>query len=139
MKNDEGLQIAGAELRDVTESCIQLSRTIDQLTVQINNRDVIEQAAIAGILNLEMLGNAEAATYLAKRLDQISDPLSAAGRLSQEQAQMARISRLPEPCAALPKPITSTVNLFRQVKPDKLDSAAGLLQKILLKGYFCDA
>ena len=43
--------------------------------MQINNRDVIEQAAIAGILNLEMLGNAEAAAYLAKRLDQISDPL----------------------------------------------------------------
>ena len=119
LKNEEGLQIAGAELRDVTESCIQLSRTIDQLTVQINNRDVIEQAAIAGILNLEMLGNAEAAAYLAKRLDQISDPLErgwkAEPRTGADGAHIEITRTL--------RGITEThylnlVNLFRQVKPD---------------------
>ena len=75
LRNEDGLQIAGVELRDIIETCIQLSRTIDQLTVQISNREVIEQAAIAGIVNMEMLGNQDAAGYLAKRLDQISDPL----------------------------------------------------------------
>ena len=72
--------MAGAELRDVTDSCIQLGRTIDQLTIQIGNRDVIEQAAIAGILNLDMLGNEEAAAYLAKRL---TDIRSAGARLAR--------------------------------------------------------
>jgi DNA gyrase subunit B len=75
LRNEDGLQVAGIELRDVIETCIQLSRTIDQLTVQISNREVIEQAAIAGIINMEMLGNQDASGYLAKRLDQISDPL----------------------------------------------------------------
>ena len=134
LKNEEGLQIAGAELRDVTESCIQLSRTIDQLTVQINNRDVIEQAAIAGILNLEMLGNAEAAAYLAKRLDQISDPLErgwkAEPRTGADGAHIEITRTL--------RGITETHYLNRKFiqtsEARQLDSAAGLLQKIFVKG-----
>ena len=134
LKNEQGLQIAGAELRDVTESCIQLSRTIDQLTVQINNRDVIEQAAIAGILNLEMLGNAEAAAYLAKRLDQISDPLErgwkAEPRTGADGAHIEITRTL--------RGITETHYLNRKFiqtsEARQLDSAAGLLQKIFVKG-----
>ena len=134
LRNEDGLQIAGVELRDIIETCIQLSRTIDQLTVQINNREVIEQAAIAGIVNMEMLGNQDAAGYLAKRLDQISDPLErgwqAAAETGADGAHIV-ISRTL-------RGITETHYLNRKFimtsEARQLDSAAALLQKIFAKG-----
>ena len=134
LRNEDGLQIAGAELRDIIETCIQLSRTIDQLTVQISNREVIEQAAIAGIINMEMLGNQDAAGYLAKRLDQISDPLErgwqAAAETGADGAHIV-ISRTL-------RGITETHYLNRKFiltsEARQLDSAAAVLQKIFAKG-----
>ena len=134
LRNEDGLQIAGVELRDIIETCIQLSRTIDQLTVQISNREVIEQAAIAGIVNMEMLGNQDAAGYLAKRLDQISDPLErgwqAAAETGADGAHIV-ISRTL-------RGITETHYLNRKFimtsEARQLDSAAVLLQKIFAKG-----
>ena len=75
LRDEAGLQIAGADLKELVENSITLSRAIDQLTLQVSNRDVIEQAAIAGMLNAENLFKEEAAGYLAGRLDQMSDPL----------------------------------------------------------------
>ena len=134
LRNEDGLQIAGVELRDIIETCIQLSRTIDQLTVQISNLEVIEQAAIAGIVNMEMLGNQDAAGYLAKRLDQISDPLErgwqAAAETGADGAHIV-ISRTL-------RGITETHYLNRKFimtsEARQLDSAAVLLQKIFAKG-----
>lgn len=134
LRNEDGLQIAGVELRDIIETCIQLSRTIDQLTVQISNREVIEQAAIAGIVNMEMLGNQDAAGYLAKRLEQISDPLErgwqAAAETGADGAHIV-ISRTL-------RGITETHYLNRKFimtsEARQLDSAAALLQKIFAKG-----
>jgi DNA gyrase subunit B len=134
LRNEDGLQIAGVELRDIIETCIQLGRTIDQLTVQISNREVIEQAAIAGIVNMEMLGNQDAAGYLAKRLDQISDPLErgwqAAAETGADGAHIV-ISRTL-------RGITETHYLNRKFimtsEARQLDSAAALLQKIFAKG-----
>ena len=134
LRNEDGLQIAGVELRDIIETCIQLSRTIDQLTVQISNREVIEQAAIAGIVNMEMLGNQDAAGYLAKRLDQISDPLErgwqAAAETGADGAHIV-ISRTL-------RGITETHYLNRKFimtsEARQLDSVAALLQKIFAKG-----
>ncbi|MGB2398856.1 MAG: toprim domain-containing protein, partial [Candidatus Puniceispirillaceae bacterium] len=68
-------QMAGAALRQLVDKSIIWVRAIDQLCLRVNQRDVIEQAAILGMLNLELLGNQEAADYFAKRLDQVSDPL----------------------------------------------------------------
>ena len=134
LRNEDGLQIAGVELRDIIETCIQLSRTIEQLTVQISNREVIEQAAIAGIVNMEMLGNQDAAGYLAKRLDQISDPLErgwqAAAETGADGAHIV-ISRTL-------RGITETHYLNRKFimtsEARQLDSVAALLQKIFAKG-----
>ena len=59
----------------MVEIAITLSRAIDQLTLQVSNRDVIEQAAIAGMLNAETLFKEGAADYLVKRLDQMAEIL----------------------------------------------------------------
>jgi DNA gyrase subunit B len=75
LTNEAGLQVAGPELKELVEKSVSLSRTIDQLTFQIENRDVIEQAAIAGMLRLDVLSDSDSARLLAERMDHYSDPL----------------------------------------------------------------
>ena len=48
---------------------VATSRLIEIVARKLGNRDVVEQAAIAGLFNPTMLENAEAAEYLAKRLE----------------------------------------------------------------------
>ena len=65
----DGSQLAGADLKDSAARATTAGRLIEQLGRRLGNRDVVEQAAIAGLLTAEMLGNAEAAAYLARRLE----------------------------------------------------------------------
>ena len=65
----DGAQLAAADLHDSAARATTAGRLIDQLGRRLGNRDVIEQAAIAGLLTAEMLGNEEGAAYLARRLE----------------------------------------------------------------------
>ena len=64
-----GTQVAGAELQDYAGRATIAGRLVDQLGRRLGNRDVVEQAAIAGLLTGATLGNAAAAAYLARRLE----------------------------------------------------------------------
>ena len=89
-------QMAGAQLKELVERSSKWSKAIDQLCLRISNRDVVEQAAISGMLNSAMLNNEEAADYLARRLDQIADPLEkgwSATVISEGQPAFIRVSR----------------------------------------------
>ena len=89
-------QMAGAQLKELVERSIKWSKAIDQLCLRISNRDVVEQAAISGMMNSAMLNNEEAADYLARRLDQIADPLEkgwSASVISEGQPAFIRVSR----------------------------------------------
>ena len=57
----DGNQMAGADLVDVANLAVATSRLIETVGRQLGNRDVIEQAAIAGLINPAMLDNAKAA------------------------------------------------------------------------------
>ena len=65
----DGTQGAGAELQDYAGRATMAGRLVDQLGRRLGNRDVVEQAAIAGLLTGATLGNAAAAAYLARRLE----------------------------------------------------------------------
>ena len=65
----DGTQVAGAELQDYAGRATMAGRLVDQLGRRLGNRDVVEQAAIAGLLTGATLGNAAAAAYLARRLE----------------------------------------------------------------------
>ncbi len=65
----DGTQVAGAELQDYAGRATVAGRLVDQLGRRMGNRDVVEQAAIAGLLTGATLGNADAAAYLARRLE----------------------------------------------------------------------
>jgi DNA gyrase subunit B len=67
---------AGADLRAIVEEALSVRAALDALHSRYS-RSVIEQAAIAGALSPEVLSNAEnaaaAASYIARRLDAISE------------------------------------------------------------------
>ncbi len=71
-----GQERAGADLRSIVEEALSVRAALDALHSRYS-RAVIEQAAIAGALNPEVLSNAqnaeEAARYIARRLDVISE------------------------------------------------------------------
>ena len=75
LANDQGLQVAGPDLKEIVEQAILQSRLIATIARSEQAKDVIEQAAISGILNASMLNNQEAADYLAKRLDALAPEL----------------------------------------------------------------
>ena len=133
LRNEAGLQIAGAELKELVEKSITLSRAIDQLTHLVSNRDVIEQAAIAGMLNADNLFKDEAAGYLAKRLDQMAEPLEQGWQAESEQAG-------DQPRLVLRRTlrgITETHYLDRKfintAEARQLDAAAARLQQVFAK------
>jgi DNA gyrase subunit B len=71
-----GSERAGSDLREIVEEAVAIRAALDALHSRYS-RMVIEQAAIAGALNPEVLSNADnasaAASYIGKRLDAISE------------------------------------------------------------------
>lgn len=71
-----GAERAGADLRQIVDEALSVRAALDALHSRYS-RTVIEQAAIAGVLNPEVLSNNEnalaAASYIAKRLDAIAE------------------------------------------------------------------
>ena len=65
----DGTQIGGEELRELANKATHASRLIEQVGRHLGNREVVEQAAITGLLSPGTLDSAEAAEYLAKRLE----------------------------------------------------------------------
>ena len=71
----EGQQIAGADLNALMMMTIQASKSIHAMARIVGSAHVVEQAAIAGVLTRDGIINPEAADYLAKRLEGLSDML----------------------------------------------------------------
>ena len=82
----DGQQLAGPDLAEVTGQSVTASRMVEAVGRQVGNRDVVEQAAIAGLLNMSVLNNAEAADYLAKRLEAIATVLEKGWQANVEDA-----------------------------------------------------
>jgi DNA gyrase subunit B len=71
-----GEEIAGGDLRAIVEQTRAIRNTLKGLHARYD-REVIEQAAIAGVLNIRIFGDLEkaraAAPYIAKRLDSLAE------------------------------------------------------------------
>jgi len=72
----DGTERAGQDLRTIVEEALSVRAALDALHARYP-RPLIEQAAIAGVLNPEVLSSneraADAAAYIARRLDVIAD------------------------------------------------------------------
>jgi DNA gyrase subunit B len=71
-------EVAGEDLRDTVEQARRAAQLMQPLISKVGNRHVVEQSAIAGVLNPEMISDPEmaneAADYIARRLDLLSEP-----------------------------------------------------------------
>jgi DNA gyrase subunit B len=130
LTNEAGLQVAGPELKELVEKSVSLSRTIDQLTFQIENRDVIEQAAIAGMLNLDVLSNADSAQLLAERMDHYSDPLERGWSGVVEEAASGPEIVLRRTLRGITETHRLDKRLVTTTEARQLNGAAGLLQEM---------
>ncbi len=74
----DGQQIAAQDLRRLVEQANTARGLMQPLTKKVGNAAVVEQAAIAGALNPEIIPDqaraAAAAAYIARRLDSLSPP-----------------------------------------------------------------
>ena len=75
----DGTQRSGADLRSLLDIALEARKLIQPLTVHLPNATVVEQAAIAGALNPELVADreraGEAAQAIAWMLDRLSDRL----------------------------------------------------------------
>jgi DNA gyrase subunit B len=75
-RQHDGVQRAGNDLQSLVEAARQTRNLLQPLLRKVGNRDVVEQAAIAAILNPALLDDKEraqqAVRYLATRLDQLA-------------------------------------------------------------------
>ena len=58
----DGTQIAGEHLRGLVQQAVRARHLMDSLLRKVGNPDIIEQAAIAGVLNPEIIPDVERAT-----------------------------------------------------------------------------
>jgi DNA gyrase subunit B len=76
MELGDGQQIAGDDLHQLVDRAVRAKHLLDPLARKVNNADIVEQAAIAGVLNPDIISDAvragEAAAYVATRLDALT-------------------------------------------------------------------
>ncbi len=130
----DGVQHAGADLRQIVEEARRVKALLQPLIRHIGNAAVVEQAAIAGALNPEILSNrsqaASAAAYIASRLDRLS-PEHARGwqatPLADGGLEFARTLR----GVAERRVIDGSV--IRSAEARRVDAFAGKLQQLYAK------
>ena len=71
----DGGRVAGADLAELVNKSGLAARWIASLARSVGNVDIVEQASILGLLSTDKIINPEAAEYLVRRLDSLSDPL----------------------------------------------------------------
>jgi DNA gyrase subunit B len=131
-KTSEGSERGGADLRGLIEEARGIRNTLSQLHSRYN-RKVVEQMAIAGALHPfpedDASLAAEAAAYVAKRLDAISDDLERGweGEVSEGGFLFWRMVRGVKQVAAI------DAGLLASADARRLDGAAASLQEAYAK------
>jgi DNA gyrase subunit B len=126
----EGLEIAGPDLEDATKISSNASRNIETLDNLIGSKGVIEQAAIAGLLNSEHLSNKDAAEYLAKRLDSVCTEYEKgwAGSINDHGILVSRVLR------GVKEETIINNDIVSRVEAQNLDNMAVKLQELFGNG-----
>jgi DNA gyrase subunit B len=129
----DGAQIAGEELRDLANKAMHASRLVEQVGRQLGNKDVVEQAAIAGLLTSKTLDNLEAAEYLARRLEGQADDLEKGwqGSIEGEGANAAIV--IQRRLRGITERYVIDGRLIGLAEARQLDEMASHLQQIYVK------
>jgi DNA gyrase subunit B len=127
-----GEERAGGDLKKLIDNARAVRNTLAGLHSRYN-RKVVEQAAIAGVLTPEVTGDptraAEAANYIARRLDQMSEETERGwqGRFDAEGFHFERSVRGVKEVAIIDQALLGSADARR------LDEYAPLLQEAYLK------
>jgi DNA gyrase subunit B len=129
----DGVQRAANDLRDLVERARVARNLLQPLVRKVGNLDVVEQAAIAGLLALSILDNpeqiAEAARVLARRLDALSPPTERGWR-GDASAQGFVITRTRH---GVTERYVLDAQLLRSAEARRLDERTAELQEIYAK------
>ena len=124
---------AGADLAEILNAAREIDVLVKALTRRIDQR-IVEQAAIAGTLNTEILNNPEqaaaAATYIAKRLDNISSELERGWHGEAVDMPQGRAFKLSRTLRSVTETHIIDSVLITTPEARKLDSFAASLQAI---------
>ena len=135
----DGLQFAGPDLKEVVENAIVISRLVAALARSEAAKSVIEQAAIAGVLKAEMLGNAEAADYVAKRLDALAGPLARGWHGTSEDTAMGSQLVLRRTLRGIEERHVIDAKMVNSAEARQLDQQAAHLQMVYEKAIEFDS
>ena len=128
----DGSQSMGADLVDIVNQAGAAMRCITSLARTVGSTAVVEQASIAALLTPAAIGEEEAAGYLARRLESISDPLERGwkGAIVDNPAEPG--TKIMEISRTL-RGVTETYHLSRRLlateEARRLDEMAGMLQE----------
>jgi DNA gyrase subunit B len=124
----DGQQLAGPDLTLITNQAVTASRMIEVVGRQVGNRDVVEQAAIAGLFNMGVLTNDEAAAYLAIRLEAIASVLEKGWRGSIEDTPNGRAIVVERRLRGITERHVIDQRIINLVEAQHLDQIAAHLQ-----------
>ena len=126
----DGTQIGGEELRELTNKATHASRLIEQVGRHLGNKEVVEQAAIAGVLSAGTLASAEAAEYLAKRLELQANDMEKGwtGNVEGEGASATLVVQ--RRLRGITERYVIDRRLLKQAETGQLDEMAANLQQI---------
>ena len=126
-------QIKDTELRLLANKAARTNRLINVLMRIVPNRDVLEQAAIIGVLNQNMLNNEGAVTYLARRLDQLSPSLERGWRASATKDDSGSIMLIERTLRGINEIYRIDSRLVNTAEARELDKLTGELQEVFEK------
>jgi DNA gyrase subunit B len=159
-RQHDGVERAGNDLRDVVERARTVRNLLQPMARKAGSLDVVEQAAIAGILDPNLLDDPakveDAAQRLARRLDMVSDAPSRGWRGSVEKRGLlvsrtllgvteerlldaalfrsAEARRLAERAAELAEVFAAPGKLVAKDKESAITGPCGLLSAVLALG-----
>ena len=129
----DGSQRAGIDLRALVEEAREVTGLVKALTRRVDRR-IVEQAAIAGALSFEVLGNKEvadeAAIYIAKRLDFLSPEIERGWSGSTVEGQKGRSFRFTRMTRGVSETHVIDAVLISTPEARRLDAMAGDLQLV---------
>ncbi|MDH3231323.1 MAG: DNA topoisomerase (ATP-hydrolyzing) subunit B [Alphaproteobacteria bacterium] len=130
----DGARRAADDLRGIVEMARIVKHRLEQPARKVGNWDIVEQAAVAGVLNPQVLSDSdqatEAARYVARRLDELSEPVERGWVGEAAPDGGLTFSRT---LRSVPEHYLIDGNLIRSAEARQLDAMAAELQAVYTK------
>jgi DNA gyrase subunit B len=136
LTESSGSQVIGDDLADLLNKAGSAMRCITSLARTVGSVLVVEQASIAGLLTPDAIGNVEAAEYLARRLESLSDPLErgwTGSMVDSPDESDAKVMEISRTLRGVTERYQLSKRLLATEEARRLDDMAPLLQEHFAK------